>query len=263
VEALGAFRAIHRARLIGWAVDPLPRVAGLAILLACSPLSLHPQGETASLTGVVQDPSGAVIGGNSSVVLEPAGGGVRRETQSDERGVFRFSGLWAGPYTLSIRVPGFDSVKVKQDLLAGEQRSLPPIRLNVGSSGCFSTDPDPERTRFLSAGLSTGGLAGNVKSGLGPVAGARVSLACWLDRGCSENPERTKTDSQGDFEFENIRPGRYLLSVEQDRFFPLVSMGFGVVGGLESSYSFNLTPCPNGDCTVKLDRGKVKVIVCE
>lgn len=262
METLSAFRAICRARFIGWAFNPLPKVVGFAILLACLPLFLHAQEEPASLTGVVQDPIGAVIG-NSSVILEPAVGGVRQETRSDERGSFRFSGLPAGTYTLSIRALGFDSVKVKQVLLAGEQRSLPPVRLNVGSSGCFSSDAEPEQTRFLSAGLSLGGLAGNVKSGQGPVVGARVALACWLGSGCSENPERTKTDSQGDFEFENIRPGRYLLSVEQNRFFPLISMGFVVVGGLESSYSFNLTPCPNGDCTVRPYRGNVTLTVCE
>jgi Carboxypeptidase regulatory-like domain len=96
-----------------------------------------------------------------------------------------------------------------------------------------------------------------------PIVNARVTLACWQGRECAENPERTRTDSQGDFEFKNVRSGRYVLSVEREGFFPRTNVPFVVVGGLESSYSFSLTPCPNSDCTVKLDPGNVKVIVCE
>jgi hypothetical protein len=83
----------------------------------------------------------------------------------------------------------------------------------------------------------------------------------------SEDPEPTRTDTQGDFVFKNVRPGRYVLMIEQQRFFPRVD-DFVVVGGLESSYSLNLTPCPNGDCTVKppmtsTEAGTAKITVCE
>jgi hypothetical protein len=66
---------------------------------------------------------------------------------------------------------------------------------------------------------------------------------------------------------KNIRPGRYVLIIEQQRFFPRVD-DFVVVGGLESSYSLNLTRCPNGDCTVKppmtsTEPGTAKITVCE
>jgi carboxypeptidase family protein len=116
---------------------------------ACSPFSLLAQDGTASLSGVVQDPTGAAIGGNGSVVLEAAGSGVRQVTQPDQRGSFRFSGLNTGTYTLSVRVPGFDTLKITQIVLAGEQRSLPAVRLSVGGSGCFSSDADPVWTHFL------------------------------------------------------------------------------------------------------------------
>jgi hypothetical protein len=69
------------------------------------------------------------------------------------------------------------------------------------------------------------------------------------------------TDSQGDFEFENLRPGPYTVNVQQSGVF-LFSMRFSVAGGLENYYSFKLTPCPNGDCNVKPDPN-VKPIVCE
>src|ERR1700730_5139253 len=170
---MSAFWAICRARLMGWAFDPLPRVAAFATLLACSSPSLHAQDGTASVAGMWQDPNGAALVG-VYVILESAVGAAD-QTKADEQGGFHFSGLRAGSYTLSIRALGFDAVKVKQDLLAGEQRSLPPIRLNVGINGdCFPASIDPERSRFPSAGPSLGGLTGNVKNELGPLVGSRV-----------------------------------------------------------------------------------------
>jgi hypothetical protein len=237
--------------------------AAFAILLAFTPF-LHAQEATSSLTGTVRftQANGGEMISDASVTLEPVSGGVRQEKQTDSRGSFRFSELPAGTYILSIARIGFDGTKLKADLLANEQRSLPPIALTLAPSGCFSpSDANPERTQFLSAGLSFGGLAGRVKNDLGPVVGARVLLSCWIERGCS-SPKAAITDSQGDFEFQNVRPGRYILNIALDKFFP-VSMRFAIPGGIESSYSFDLTPCPNGDCTIKPSQSRVILITCE
>jgi hypothetical protein len=203
--------------------------AGLASWMTCSPFPLLAQEGTASLSGVLQDPTGAAIGGYwnaiggyaATVTLEGAGGGFRRVDHPDQEGRFHFSGLPAGTYTISVRTPYFDSLKVKQTFLAGEERALPPVRLSLGASGaCFSQGIDPVSTRFLAAGPAFGVLAGNVHDGQQPTANARVTLACWLGRHCTDDPEPTRTDPQGDFEFKNIRPGRYVLTIEQQLFFP-------------------------------------------
>jgi hypothetical protein len=162
------------------------------VLLTCAPAFLSAQ-ETASITGALQDPTGAPLVG-SSVLLED--GRIRQEIQADERGIFRFSGLRAGKYTLSIHRPGFYGVTVKQALLPGEQKSLPPVRLSTGVAGdCFPIDTEPERSRFPSTGPSLGGLAGNLASGQGPAAGARVQLACWGPGECIGASETAMTDS--------------------------------------------------------------------
>jgi Carboxypeptidase regulatory-like domain len=214
------------------------------------------------LMGVVQSISGEVIS-SGSVVLVSVAGGPRQEAKLDEAGGFRFSGLRAGTYLLSIRAGAFDGIKVKQDLLDGERKLLPPVRLNLApSGGCFSDDADPDRSRFLSAGSSLGALAGTVRDGAGAIAGARVTLACWLGYGCS-NPGALKTDSDGNFMFDDIHPGRYVLNIEQEGFFSLAALQVVVVAGLESSYAFTLAECPNGSCTVKPPGTRAAPVVCE
>lgn len=232
----------------------------LVTWMACSRIPLLAQAGTASLSGVLQDSSGASIGRNGSVTLETKGDGLLQATQPDLEGRFHFSALPAGTYTVSVRVPGFDNLKIKQTLLAGEGRSLPPIRLNVGSSGCFSNGFDPQWTRFVRARPTLGGLAGNVNAAQKPIVNARVTLVCWLGRECRENPETIRTDAQGNFEFSSIRAGRYLLTIEQQGFLSSINVPFVIVDGLESSYSISLTPCPNGGCMVTPEP---KATVCE
>jgi|SRR5579862_9256157 hypothetical protein len=238
----------------------LSRVAGVAIFFACAPLLLHAQEAPASLTGSLQYGDGAALEGGSAILESPAGAAYQAKV--DEQGAFRFSGLRAGKYTLSLQRLAFYGVKVKLDLLVGEQRILPPIRLSLAPAGdCFPIDTEPERSRFLSAGPSLGGLTGNLASGPAPAAGVRVSLACWGPSQCRGDSQVAITDSQGNFEFESLRPGRYSMNAAQIGVFPL-STRVDVAGGLESFYSFKFTLCPNGDCTVKPDPN-VRPIVCE
>ncbi len=232
----------------------------LPVCVISGVLALLAQDNTASLTGVVQVFDGEAARGGS-VLLQSASGEVRRETPIEQGGGFRFSGLPADSYTLRIRQLGFFIVKLKQNLLASEQRSLPPVRLRLAPAGyCVNTDADPDETRFLSSGGSAGGLTGSVKSGIGPVAGARVGLACWQLASCSDHGV-ARTDAQGKFEFENIPPGLYTLTVSQDGFIPLTQQ-FVVTGGLESSYSLTLRTCSNRECTVNQDPS-VKSVMCE
>jgi len=236
----------------------LARAASFAILLTSSPFSLHAQDGTASLTGVLQYRDGAALVG-VYVVLESAAGAAY-QTTTDEKGGYRLSGLPAGSYTVTVRAAVY-TVKMKVDLLADEQRLLPPVRFALAVAGdCFPIEAEPERSRFPSAGPSLGGLAGNVKSEQGPIAGARVWLECRFGQ-CKEDSKSDTTDSGGNFEFVNLRPGGYNLNVQQSGFFPL-NMRFNIAGGLDSSYSLKLTPCPKGDCTVKPDP-YVKPVVCE
>jgi hypothetical protein len=234
----------------------------VAILLACSLPVLRGQAGTASLSGAVQAPDGKPFT-SVLVTLESAAAGIRQASYVNEQGFYQFSGLPDGVYILNLSgVYASVNVKVKLELLAGEQRSLPPVRPGLGAAGDCGppTDLDPERSKFPSTGPSLGGLAGNVANGLGPVIGARVVFACWIGA-CKGDSNFATTDSQGNFAFDNLSPGKYSVNVGQIGFLP-AGGSFNVAGGLENYYPFKLKPCPNGDCTIKPDPN-VKPIMCE
>lgn len=82
----------------------------LSSLVVCMTLvtftALNAQVTTATLYGVVRDPSGAVLPG-ASVTATHQGTNLSRDITTDERGEFALPALPAGPYTLRIELPGF------------------------------------------------------------------------------------------------------------------------------------------------------------
>ena len=120
---------------------------------ACSPLFLFAQDVTASLSGVVQDPTGAAIGRNGSVMLEAAGSGVRQMTQPDQRGSFRFQD-WSPAHTpWAFECLVSNNAEDKRRLFSQESKGLcrPSGSASEGAAG-FSSDTDPVWTHFLATG---------------------------------------------------------------------------------------------------------------
>jgi|RhiMetdeSRZDD1v2_1073273.scaffolds.fasta_scaffold49125_3 carboxypeptidase family protein/TonB-dependent receptor-like protein len=91
------------------------------------------QNTSGSITGVVQDASGAVIPGAQVKLINQEQGTVR-ETITNEAGIYLFSALPAATYTVSAELPGFKTYK-KPDvkLFVNDRMGLPPIILEVGS----------------------------------------------------------------------------------------------------------------------------------
>src|SRR6266487_226952 len=70
------------------------------------------QGGSGELTGLVADPSGAVVP-NAQVTLTNSATGGKRTTVTTAAGVYRFSALpIVGTYTLEVAPKGFKAVKV-------------------------------------------------------------------------------------------------------------------------------------------------------
>ncbi len=70
--------------------------------------SLHAQTSRGTVTGTVQDSSGAMIRG-AAVTLTSVETGIRLPTSSNETGVYRFDAVDLGAYDLLVTHPGFQA----------------------------------------------------------------------------------------------------------------------------------------------------------
>ena len=75
-----------------------------ALLLPRVPLLA--QNTSGSITGVVQDASGAVIPGAQVTLINQEQGVTARDTITNEAGIYLFSALAAATYTVTVELPG-------------------------------------------------------------------------------------------------------------------------------------------------------------
>jgi hypothetical protein len=106
-------------------------VAALA-LFVCAPPD-QAQSIYATLTGVVSDPSGAVIP-QAKVTLKNEGSGDIRRSVSNSEGYFTFASVPAGSYELSVEAPGFLTYQVANIALQGAERRNIDVAMRVGST---------------------------------------------------------------------------------------------------------------------------------
>ncbi len=88
---------------------------------------------TGSITGVVTDPSGAVIAG-ASVVATNLDTGVNTTATSNGQGLYRIELLPVGRYQLAINATGFESATVPPFDLEALQTATVNLKLTLGSS---------------------------------------------------------------------------------------------------------------------------------
>ena len=91
------------------------------------------QGVFATLTGVVSDPTGAVVP-NAKVVLTDAGSGSARDTQTDSSGFYNFASVPVGTYNLSVTAGGFKDYAAANITLGGGENRNVNVALNVGTA---------------------------------------------------------------------------------------------------------------------------------
>jgi hypothetical protein len=101
-------------------------------LMMCVP-GLHAQ-TTASLSGTVTDPTGAVIP-NAKITLTDENTGAERTTVTGGTGSFSMPALLPGTYDIHVTAAGFQGYEQKGIVLnAGSAAGLPAIKLTVGAS---------------------------------------------------------------------------------------------------------------------------------
>jgi hypothetical protein len=138
-SAISNYAARARMNAVGSA---LARAAGTSLfaaallLLFCAAPSvstMHAQTISASLSGSVEDQTGAIVPG-ASVTLTNQASKDKRTTKTDSLGLFNFAAVPSGDYQVEISMKGFGSF-VERDihLNPADQRSLKEIKLQVGT----------------------------------------------------------------------------------------------------------------------------------
>src|SRR5215467_1391977 len=104
----------------------------LALALLCCLCATFSLGQvSASLAGIITDPSGAAVSG-ASVELKSLDTGVSRTAESDAGGRYRFFALPVGVYEVRVRKEGFsEGIRSGIRLVVGQDASA-DMALRVG-----------------------------------------------------------------------------------------------------------------------------------
>jgi hypothetical protein len=108
----------------------LVRVLSVWAAMVLLPATLFAQ---ASLTGIVRDPSGAVLPGVTVEAASPVLIEKVRSVVSDGDGAFRIVDLRPGPYTVTFTLPGFNTFVRDGIELTGSANAVVDAELRVGS----------------------------------------------------------------------------------------------------------------------------------
>jgi Carboxypeptidase regulatory-like domain len=108
-------------------------LCGVAAAILLSTSVLWAQAIFATLTGVVTDPSGAVVA-NANVKLRDAGSGSERATVTDGQGYYSLPSVPVGNYVLTVESPGFQGYRATDIAMGGGEKRNVNVSLTVGST---------------------------------------------------------------------------------------------------------------------------------
>jgi hypothetical protein len=103
----------------------------LVLAVLCGPAAWAQVG-AASLSGIVQDQTGAIVP-SATVTIQNTASGAQRTLQSNNSGSFTFSAVPSGDYKLTVQHAGFTQlVRPAIHLNPGDSLSLSDLSLTVG-----------------------------------------------------------------------------------------------------------------------------------
>jgi hypothetical protein len=148
----------------------------LAILLVCEAFSVHvgfaQVGGNASISGIVQDQSKALIPG-VSVTLTNVETGVMATTVTNESGAYGFPSITPGKYSLSGSLPGFKTTKFN-DLDIGNVQVRQDITLEVAAAGTAIEVTATADTVLRESSASIGDVLTQQRAQELPLVGANI-----------------------------------------------------------------------------------------
>lgn len=164
----------------------------------------------ATLSGVITDAIGTQIP-DATISLYSADRVMR--AKSDMKGKFQFSDVPSGAYQLETTRPGFKTMKIAAIQVTGKNEPL-SIRLDVAAAGPCANMNSVSYVgmagRKLYVGMAGRKLIGIVLASKQPVADAEVDLVSAFGTGVLATQ---RSNSKGEFIFNNLTPGQYLLMV--------------------------------------------------
>ena len=111
--------------------------AAMAILAPLAVLNSYAQATRGSLSGVVKDPSGAVVP-NCDVTAKNLDGSNQEVTRTDMVGEYQFASVPPGHYEVSVHAPGFSIFKVTVAVTAGVATRM-DANMSIGSTNSVVT----------------------------------------------------------------------------------------------------------------------------
>jgi hypothetical protein len=115
-------------------MSPLKRplsVLSLLFLISVVPSSLLAQYTTATLSGIITDPSGRTVPG-ARITIENTGTGLIRSCMTGEDGAYLFPSLPVGTYRLQVKKEGFARYRQEGITLDVNQTATQSVSLRVG-----------------------------------------------------------------------------------------------------------------------------------
>jgi outer membrane receptor protein involved in Fe transport len=109
------------------------RLSLLFAFLMLLVLPLAAQTSRGTVTGIVTDPQNAVVAG-ATVEIENVKSGVKRNTQSNEAGLYRFDAVELGEYALKVTMSGFQGYIHRGLIVEGGATLSQDVRLEVGTT---------------------------------------------------------------------------------------------------------------------------------
>jgi hypothetical protein len=136
----------------------------LVILLSWALVASRAAADAAAvgrISGVLKDPTGAVVSG-AKVEIENLASGLRRSVTTNPAGRFAFDGLIPGRYQATIVVSGFEIVIVRDIAVAAGKETVVNVTLRIASQKTNMEVNSPDLASV--AGLRTGQSAHRLRA---------------------------------------------------------------------------------------------------
>ena len=189
------------------------------------------QTDTAALSGRITDPTGAVIVG-AQVAVTNAANGTSLRTVTNEAGVYNFSALPPGVYSISVRAQGFQQVKQEGLELHVQDRISRNFQLPVGSSDQTVT-VQAEAAQINTESAAVGTVVTRELIANLPLNGRSFQSLITLTPGVVVTP--VTSASPGQFSMNGQRPDANYFTVDGVSANVSVGAGAGALAGANGS----------------------------